>query len=136
MKNMSTHLIHVCNVCIEKCQKGIDALQKVSELCAFQVNTECATQLGKSVKACDEIIAACNDCISECQKHMYGCENATCKKYCKECIDACKATIEFCKKTMSECHAQKGECLTDSVKAVRQLTGCAKACQACMNHKH
>lgn len=136
MKSMSTQLIHVCNVCIEKCQQGIDILQKVSELCAFKITSECAAQLGKSVKVCDEIIRACQECVTECQKHMYGCDNATCKKYCKECIDACNATIEFCKKTMSECHARQGECLTNSIKAVKQLTACAQACQACVDHKH
>lgn len=136
MKNMSNQLIHACNECIKKCQQGIDILQKVSELCAFQVNPECAIQLGKSVKACDEIIVASKACIDECQKHMHGCENATCKKYCKECIEACNAAIEFCKKTMSECHAQKGECLTNSIHAVKQLTECAQACQRCLDHKH
>lgn len=136
MKSMSTQHIHAHKVCIEACQKGIDALQKVSELCAFQVTPECAAQLGKSVKACDEIIAAAQACIEECKKHMYGCENGTCKKCCKECIDACTKTIEFCKKTMGECHAQKGECLTDSIRAVKQLTDCANACQNCVNHKH
>lgn len=136
MKSMSNQVIHACTVCIEKCQNGIDTLQKISELCAFRVTAECAAQLGKSVKACDEIIAACNACIQECQKHMHACENQTCKKYAKECIDECAKTIEFCKKTMSECHAQKGECLTDSVRAVKQLTACAQACQAYKNHKH
>lgn len=136
MKSMSNQLIHVCKVCIEACQKGIDTLQKISELCAFQVTAECAAQLGKSVKVCEQIISACKACIEECQKHMHGCENATCKKYCKDCIEACNKTIEFCKKTMAECHAQKGECLSDSIRAVKQLTACAQACQACMNHKH
>lgn len=136
MKSMSNQLIHVCTVCIEKCQHGIDVMQKVTELCSFSVTADCAAQLGKSVKACDEIIIACNNCIQECQKHMHACENATCKKYCKECIEACKATIEFCKKATAECQARKGECLTDSVRAVKQLSACAQACQACVNHKH
>jgi hypothetical protein len=132
MKNMNTHL----NECIKKCQHGIDALQKVSELCTFQVNAECATQLGKSVKACDEIIVAAKACAEECQNHMSSCDNATCKKHCKECIDACNSTIAFCKRVMGECNAQKGECLTDSVKALKQLTACAQACQKCLDHKH
>lgn len=136
MKSMSNQLIHVCKMCIEACQKGIDTMQKLPELCGMSISPECAAQLGKSVKACSELMSACTNCIKECQQHMHGCENATCKKYCKEAIEACTQTIALCKKSIEDCRAERGECLKDSLAAVKQFEACAHACQACMNHKH
>lgn len=138
MKNMNGHGAHAaaCKACVEKCQQGIDTLQKLVDLCSISITPECAAQCGKSVKVCNEIIETCTKCIDECQKHMVACEHAACRKHCKDSIDACKACIEICKKSIQDCRAERGECLQDSILAVKKFAACARACQACADFKH
>jgi hypothetical protein len=116
--------------CIETCERAIDVIQKLSEVCAISMKPECAELCGKSVRMSSESIDACNKCIEHCQNHIFKCDDMHCKKRFQACIEACEKAIQACNKLMPLCHAYDVKCIPESISCVAVLQQCALACQA------